>query len=159
MIVFAIDPGPVSSGFVEWNGEQITEFGYDENRWILSKIYSRKNLHGNPRKFVCELMNPYTVGKEIELGSRWTGRFWEAAGDMEFIQRSTVCAGLTGDSRAKKPVVNTALKDRFGKPGSIKNPNYIYGTEGNEKLNVHTWDAFSLAVYYFDLLKEGSYAS
>lgn len=149
MRTFAIDPGPVESAYVIWDGVSILEKGKVPNLTLLSLIGS----HGLRSRFVCEMIASYgmAVGAEVFETCIWIGRFVEAAGgseQMDRVVRMKVKMHLCHQAKAKDSNIRQALIDRFGPPGVKKTPGLTYGLSGD------TWAAFALAATYHDHLTD-----
>ena len=74
----------------------------------------------------------------------WSGRFCEACKSWTRIPRMEVKLHICRDSRAKDGNIRQALIDRFGSPGTKKEPGLTYG------LKKDLWQAFALAVTWWD---------
>lgn len=147
--VFAIDPGTKYSGYVIWDGQIIEGKGKVENE-ILLQVIELHNFHSY--ELVIEQVKLYRpADQNLHDTILWYGRFtqqWKHFQNdkISFVARSTVKAALTGSAKASDSAVSAYLKDRFGKPGTKKEPNPItYG------MSADIWQAFALAVYWVDL--------
>jgi hypothetical protein len=60
------------------------------------------------------------------------------------IPRLKVKLHLCHDSRAKDANIRAALIDRFGKPGTKKNPGALYGVTRD------LWSALAVAITFWD---------
>ena len=151
--IIAIDPGTTESGYVEWDGESLANFGKEANGKIL--IGLRRSFPLLTNSLVIEEINPYTMGMTIRDTILWSGRFQEAwergGGTVYYIPRREVIKHLCGaGSGIGGPVVCAALRDRFaynvrnyGK-GTKKEPGFFYGFKSD------VWQAFALAVTWWD---------
>ena len=151
--VLAIDPGTTESGYVEWDGEHIWDFGKVDNQ----KLWDDLNVpFGNPHHIVIEEINPYTMGMTTRDTILWSGRFQgiaEAMGSkVHYIPRREVRSHLcdNGGPKITDSVIIQALVDRFaygqknyGK-GTKKEPGFFYGFKAD------IWQAFGLAVTWMD---------
>ena len=143
MSILAIDPGPVESAFVVWNGEQILEKGKIPNEEMLSLIYARRQAC----RVVCEMIACYgmAVGAEVFETCVWIGRYLQTAeGRMERITRGKVKMHLCHSMKAKDSNIRQALIDRFGAPGKKAAPGLTFGIAGD------VWAAFAVAVTIHD---------
>jgi hypothetical protein len=143
-MILGIDPGPIQSAYVVWNGATIIEHGKVDNVDMLQAVYAF------PEKVVIEMIASYgmAVGKEVFETVFWIGRFYEAARwEPSRRTRGEVKMHLCQSMRAKDNNIRQALIDRFGAPGTKKAPGLTYG------LKADTWQAFALAVTYWDLHK------
>ena len=154
MRILAIDPGTTESALVCWDGVKIIGFTKTLNNCILNQL--RENDQDYP--LVIEEINPYTMGMTIRDTILWSGRFQEARESryfkVDYIPRREVTGHLCGaKSKVGDSVVIQALRDRFaygvsnyGK-GTKAAPGFFYGFKSD------IWQAFALAVTYFDQSK------
>lgn len=144
MTVLGIDPGPVESAWVLWDGAKIRAFGKHPNEDLM--IYT--NAGADSEHVVIEMIASYgmAVGKEVFHTCIWIGRFIELYGDhgTSLMVRGDVKMHLCHSMKAKDSNIRQALIDRFGAPGTKKNPGLTYGLSGD------TWAAFALAVTWWD---------
>jgi len=150
-VVVAIDPGPERSALLRWDGSTINVKHYANNAAVLSFLRDQ-SISGEP--LVTEQIACYgmAVGAEVFEIAFWSGRFAEAYGAdrVSRIPRLQVKLHLCHDSRAKDANIRQALIDRFGKPGTKKQPGLLYGITGD------LWAALALAVTWLDLNAEVS---
>lgn len=152
MTILAIDPGPVESAWVKWNGEMILGRGKCDNAVLLDAARkSFRDAEGDmaaPSMCAIEMIASYgmAVGAEVFETCVLIGRLVEAFGEHRTVRvkRLEVKQHLCHDSRAKDGNIRQALIDRFGAPGTKKVPGGTYGLSGD------TWQAFALAVTWFD---------
>lgn len=155
-LIFAIDPGTEKSAYVLFSvvDEIIKGCDFVDNSWVLHEL---KVLHGAGHflKVVCEDFECF--GMPIGVSSiktiRWTGRFEQACCAMdlpfEYLKRSKIRGNICNSQNAKDSNIRQALIDRYGAPGTKKNPGRLYGVKS------HIWSALAVAVTYQDLyLKE-----
>lgn len=151
MRILAIDPGPVKSGYVIFNGQRVIESGHVANEEILDLIYSMDL----GEKIAIEMIASYgmAVGKDVFETCLWIGRFLQASIEYfktgtELIYRKDVKMKLCGTTKAKDANVRQALIDMFepiggGKTpqiGTSKQPGPLYGVSS------HAWPALGVAV-------------
>jgi len=158
--ILSIDPGSIESAFVIWDGENILNYGKDENGEILYLL--EKN---NYDEVVIEQVRSYgmAVGASVFDTVWWSGRFYEAvcwAKELDKIfpvmmPRMEVKMHLCHSPRAKDTNIIQALVDRFapneknrGK-GKKASPGFFYGFHSD------IWQAFALAVTFYDKNKGG----
>lgn len=162
-ILIAIDPGNVKSGYVVvmHDGEEIRrvyECGKVENEKIFEVLgYNHFDL-------AIEMIASYgmPVGKDVFETCIWIGRFQEHATtlsnleDFKLIYRKDEKINICGTLKANDANIRQALIDRYapyvpnkGK-GTVKNPGFFYG------FKTDIWQAFAVAVTYFDLYVKGS---
>jgi len=152
MIVLAVDPGPTKSGFIFWDTEkEITgAMGEYTNEQMRNLIYKSSTYNIIVIEDIVMLGQTF-VGKEIFNTAKWAGRFWEIADNaktpVHWINRRQVKLNLCETNRAKDKNIRAALIERFGKPGTKKEPGRLYGVSG------HIWSALALGVTYADLNK------
>ncbi len=145
MLILAIDPGPVNSALVEWNGQAIGHHRIADNVEILN---SELGFPVNRADIlVIEQIKSYgmAVSDSIFDTVFWTGRFVEKwQGNWVRVPRRDVKMHLCGTMRAKDSNIRQALVDRFGEPGVKKKPGLTYG------ISKDLWQALALAVAYYD---------
>jgi hypothetical protein len=139
--LLAIDPGPEKSALIRWLAPRISFARYAENSEILALLRSWRD---GTDPLAIEQVASYgmPVGAEVFETVYWSGRFAEAYGAdrVRRIPRLKVKLHLCHDSRAKDANIRQALIDRFGKPGTKKEPGVLYGIKGD------LWAALALAV-------------
>jgi hypothetical protein len=144
--VIAIDPGPTESALVVWDGAEVQELHYAPNDEILARL---QTLRASDSPCVIEMIASYgmSVGAEVFETCVWSGRFMEAYGAerVHRIPRLKVKLHLCHDSRAKDSNIRAALIDRFGKPGTKRNPGALYGVSGD------LWASLAVAVTWWDV--------
>lgn len=144
MIVIGIDPGTEKSGWVEWNGSKILDAQIMPNQEILYNLQTT-NKHGVTLALEWLESMGMRVGKEVFVTCRWVGRFHEAWGaEPVYIPRSQIKLHLCGQRRANDADIRQALIDRFGAPGTKKEPGATYG------LKRDTWQTLAVCVTAFD---------
>ena len=150
--VLAIDPGPEYSAFVIWDGKQILDKGIYANGMLVhymdcDNIDFNFKIH-SPSYHVIEKIASLgmPVGATVFETVFWTGVFARTIGLMycSRIPRMEVKMHLCNSSRAKDSNIRQALIDRFGAPGTKKEPGLTYG------LKKDLWQAFALAVTFYD---------
>ena len=130
----AIDPGPEQSAYVSWDGEKIDLCAISHNEDILDIVYYNIGLFKLVIEQVVSMGMP--VGKDVFETVFWTGRFCEAMASeghkFDRIPRHAVKMHLCGSMKAKDSNIRQALIDRFGKPGTKKNPGLTWGAVSKE---------------------------
>ena len=156
MILLAIDPGPVESAYVVYDGQRPVEFGKVTTNEMLYIINTRP-----VDALVIEQVCSYgmAVGEEIFETVFQSGRFWEAFFGHEPRGTTAVrCSGrlprlkvklhLCADSKARDPNIRQALIDRFGgreaAVGKKKKPGPLYGVSGD------VWAALAVAITWWE---------
>ena len=148
-IVIAIDPGPVQSAILTWNGELIGVKEIEKNGNVLHLLSEMSVINHH---LVIERVASYgmPVGVDVFETVYWTGRFVQRfktanpESPATRMPRMDVKMHICQNSRAKDSNIRQALIDRFGPPGSKKAPGLTYG------LKKDLWQAFAVAVTYFD---------
>lgn len=138
MNIFAIDPGPTDSAFVQWDGKVI-DHGH------LNNYEMRQLLIGREYDIVaCEMVASYgmAVGASVFDTCRWVGRFEEVAmKDTILCYRKDIKMYLCRTMRSKDKDIRQALLTMVGSQGTKDNQGPTYG------LKSHTWSALAVAVY------------
>ena len=115
--IIGIDPGPIKSAYVVWDGKVIHEFGKVENVPTLIEDLDRLEHEHSIDEMVIEEIKNYGLpaGDTILKTVLWSGRLGEAWGwdCLDFIMRKTIAAHLCGSARAKDGNIRQALIDRF----------------------------------------------
>jgi hypothetical protein len=163
MTILAIDPGPVKSAWVVWDGNSLGNFGLNENDTVLALVDGAGTSLDIQRGYtysylVIEKVVSYgrPVGAETFETVYWTGRFAEAFGadHVERVERLEVKKHICHHGSAKDPHIRQALIDRFGgkaKAIGLKNtPGPLYGVKKD------IWQALALAVTWYDQHAEQS---
>lgn len=145
MPVIAIDPGPEYSALVVWDGEAVTYKAYASNADILTYLRERRSA-GEPLAIEKVVSYGMSVGADVFETVYWSGRFAEAYGaDLVVrIPRLDIKVHLCRSARAKDGNIRQALIDRFGQPGTKKQPGALWG------ISSHLWAALAVAVTYHD---------
>ncbi len=156
--ILAIDPGNVESAYMILRDGGICVFAKVENDSILKML---EDMAGNQSP--CELVIEQiacmgmAVGESVFETVFWSGRFaqiWKTWGyqylrQFHRIKRGEVKMHLCGTMRAKDANIRQALIDRFGAPGTKKNPGATYGISGD------VWAALAVAVTFYDRQTNG----
>lgn len=158
--VLAIDPGTTESAFVVWDGERVGEMGIVPNNRLRDTLdfWCIDHSEDGPDWCAIEMVEHYgtgmPAGREVFETCVWIGRFQEvfAGGNdvVTLLPRRKVKMHLCGSMRAKDANVRQALIDRFGPPGTKKNPGELYGVKS------HLWAALAVAVTWMDQRHETS---
>ena len=153
-IIIAIDPGNEQSAFVVWDGKRIYEKGIVSNYDLLAKL-GQDTHYGKTYRSAIEMVASYgmAVGKTVFDTCVWIGRFIEVSFSHSLVYRKDVKMCLCGSMRAKDANIRQALIDKFGKPGTIKAPNLVYGETNRveDKMKADLWSALAVAVTWHDL--------
>lgn len=145
MKVIAIDPGNVESAWLMLDNGKISGFGK------LANMDMRRQLpHQVADHLAIEMVASYgmAVGASVFETALWTGRFIERWLENELpfslVYRKDVKMHLCNSMRAKDGNIRQALIDRFGAPGTKKNPGGTYG------ISKDVWSALAIAVTFAD---------
>ena len=146
MRIIAIDPGTTQSAIIV--GDSL--FREISQKEILpndSLLRSLRGFVGIYDIVVIEGIASYgmPVGKTVFETCYMIGRIMEIAHTYEIVYRKDIKMHFCGTTRAKDGNIRQALIDRFGKPGTKKNPNPI--TYGIKK---DLWSALAVGVFYAD---------
>jgi hypothetical protein len=157
MTIIAIDPGPVQSAWVFWDGDAVLQKEISENGALrlALRAWGRCRV---PERCVIEKVVSYgrPVGAETFETVFWSGRFAEAFGadHVERVERLEVKKHICHHGSAKDPHIRQALIDRFGGKakaiGLKKTPGPLYGVKKD------IWQALALAVTWYDQHAEQS---
>lgn len=151
-IIFAIDPGPVESGWAMVDDSHVMSSGVASNAMLLEKF---KTIWMPPRgmRLAIEMIASYgmPVGREVFETCVWIGRFvqaWHVPDAVELVYRKDVKMYLCGTPRAKDANVRQAIIDRYPAIGGGKcpqigvkaKPGPLFG------LSTHAWPALGVAL-------------
>lgn len=152
MIVLGIDPGPLKSGIIRWDGKK--QWGAE----IIDNMDLFAYLMDAPEDLiVVEIMSSsysHVAGKDIMQTQLWAGKFLGAFDKYKIeVFRSQVSkyfCNITGanDAQLKSGIVDIVDPMReFGKlgKGTKKNPGPLYGISES-----HIWDALAYAMYGYE---------
>lgn len=151
MRILAIDPGPVKSGFVLFNGQQVLKSGCLENEKVLPLI----NEMDLGDMVAIEMIASYgmAVGKEVFETCVWIGRFMQFSIEYfktgtTLVYRKDVKMFLCGTTKAKDANVRQALIDMFEPIGGGKTPQIGTKSQPGPLYGVssHAWPALGVAV-------------
>jgi len=153
MRVFAVDPGPQKSAFVLWSADKeiIIDKGIIGNNALIDKLGAY--LEFPAQAAVIEMVQSFgmPVGRDVFVTVMWIGRFVQAMRfhfpktAVELVYRQDIKANLCKTTRAKDSNIRAVLRQRFGEPGTKKNPGKLYGVRRDE------WSALAVAVSYVDM--------
>lgn len=140
MIVLAIDPGK-RSGFVEWDGGTILAYGNVPNK-VLLQVIEESTAHA----CVIERLSRVALrNQDTDYAVFWAGQFtrqWDIHHSLlgitaTTLERAAVVKHLYG-GRSSDSLVRKALMGRFCE-------------DVTKGLTKHAWQAFGLAVTWWDL--------
>jgi len=136
-LILAIDPGPTQSAFVRWDGTRVIECGWQPNEHVRDVLREHDDDIVAIEMVACYGM---AVGAPVFETCVQIGRFIEVAIRAHLVFQKETRMHLCGSMRAKETNIRQALIDRFGAPGTKKNPGPLYGCSG------HVWSALAVAV-------------
>lgn len=150
-MIFAIDPGNEKSAFVIFNPakQEVVHHATIPNDELYISIPLYKD-----HEFVIEMVACYgmPVGATVFETCVQIGRFSQIISDLRAdltrVYRKDVKMHFCGTMRAKDANVRQSLIDRFGEPGTKKNPGKLYGIKKDE------WSALAVAVFHVDNLRK-----
>jgi hypothetical protein len=145
MKLLCLDPGTEQTAYVVWDSDSQTigRCGMCVNSDIIQLI--EENLSA---VLVQEMIASYgmAVGREVFETCVWIGRFEQVAighgMKTERLYRRECKMELCNSVKAKDSNIRQALIDRFGAPGTKKNPGRLYGVSKD------IWSALAVAVTY-----------
>lgn len=147
-MIVAIDPGPVKSARVIMD-----KYGHIIDADIIdnhSMIKCLSSYEENCNLFI-EMIASYgmAVGQETFETCVWIGRFIQAWSGSDPIRytRNEIKNHICHSSRANDSNIRQALIDRYGPPGTKKNPGPTYG------ITADMWAALAVATTAYDLNK------
>ena len=144
MKIIALDPGTTQSAFVVWDGDLIIAKGIEKNEVLNSRL---RDWGGLMFPMVIEQIRCYgmPIGQTTLDTVFWSGRFWESwKGDRHLMPRLEVKKHLCHNGSAKDSNIRQALIDRFGPPGTKKEPGLLYGVKKD------IWAAMAVAVTWME---------
>ena len=147
-MVIAIDPGPVKSALVEWDGSILGLTTHSDNSSILA-ILQCANASDC---LAIEMIASYgmAVGAEVFETCVVIGKFEQAfrGGHVCRVPRLKIKQHLCHNTRANDSAIRQAIIDRFGGKdmaiGRKHSPGPLYG------LKADLWAAFAVALWYHD---------
>ncbi len=162
--IFAIDPGPEKSAYVEYVPRNVPMPIIVADHVDNSELLPLLGSLARSRIGVIEVMQSYRlrVGKDVFATCEWIGRFdvaWRqcATGWLQRLTKPEVSSHLCSRRNANKADVRGALYQRFGDGsrrsavGVKKAPGPLYGLKGD-----HVWDALALAVTWHEQNQKGT---
>jgi len=144
-MILAIDPGPLNSAYVLWDGKKLCDGAIVTNPELLSTIYSCSRYH-----LAIEMIASYgmAVGQSVFETVFWIGRFYQFAFSLQMkitrIYRKECKIELCHSLNAKDSNIRQALIDRLGDIGTKKNPGPLYKIRGAGGKDI--WSALAVAI-------------
>jgi Holliday junction resolvasome RuvABC endonuclease subunit len=171
MIILAIDPGNIESGYaiIEMPDFKLLDFGKVKNEVLLQMLISYQFIGWDEierdftfDKVAVEMVASYgmAVGKSVFDTCVWIGRFIQALeiedvyNLSDFVYRKDEKMCLCGSMKAKDSNIRQALIDRYAKhdfkngKGVKKNPDTFYGVSKD------VWQAIAVGVTYYEKVTE-----
>lgn len=133
MIVLAIDPGPIQSGIVRFDGERALFAGVLPNEDVLGIIADDNSDVLAIEKFMA---SGQSLGNESLDTVRWEERFRLASGEPEMvvmIPRRDVKRALGLSQRHGDKDVNAKLAELIGPKGVKASPGPMYGVTSHAR--------------------------
>jgi len=147
--ILAIDPGPVESGFVLWDGAHILGYAKIHNNAVIHML-----TDGIPPTFNDVLVIEKFVSYGMPIGQstidaiHWAGRFFQAWRGMlpHEVPRIEVKKHICNNGTARDSNIRQALIDRFEPdlPPRCRPRGILKG------ITKDCWQALALAVYWYD---------
>ncbi len=152
--ILALDPGPVQTGFVCFDGTRVLDAGVLPNHEVMHAIRYREHQKHPADVLAIEKIEAMgmAVGAETFETVHWSGRFYQAWPGHRVLRitRRQVKLHLCGNMRAKDPNIRQALIDMLGAPGTKKAPGPTYGVTS------HAWAALAVAVTAWHELQQAA---
>lgn len=144
MLILAIDPGNKISGYVVFDGQKVVDTGVIDNEAMLLIVDTCASGYTDTCAIEMIQSMGMAVGKEVFHTCVWIGRFIERwhqrnAKEVSLIHRNEVKMHVCLTPRAKDANIRQALIDRYGAPGTKKDPGPTYGVKS------HAWQALGVA--------------
>ncbi len=150
-LILGVDPGHLKTAIVIWDTELNQPMYYEiiENERLLSEW----GLTWKPgMDVVIEMVASYgmAVGKTVFETVFFIGRLWQTIENNKYlVYRKDIKMHFCNSMRAKDSNIRQALIDRFGSPGTKKQPGLTYG------IHKDLWSALAVSVYWADLMTIG----
>lgn len=146
MTVLAIDPGTNQSAYVQWRADdsKLLLRAILPNEQLLELLAGNEAITIKADVIAIEMIASYgmAVGKEVFETCVWIGRFYERCNPQpRLVYRRDVKMHHCQSPRAKDSNIWQALTDKYGKPGTKREPGLMYG------LRSHARAAFALATF------------
>lgn len=143
MKLIGIDPGNEISALVTNDMRFYMLPNYDILQILCGNFFDKDSI------LSLEMIACYGMpaGKTLFETALWIGRFIEAwNGRYCLVYRKDIKLHFCGTFRAKDPHVRQVMIDRFGEPGTKKNPGLLYGIKKD------LWQALAVTIYTQDIL-------
>lgn len=146
-IVVGVDPGNVQSAFVAWDGVRVVAKGTIPNASMFDVL--SRDWGKDPHLFIENVhAMGMIVGQTIFDTQFWAGRFYEAwVGRRARVYRRDIKMHWLGSMKGKDADIRAAIINRFGPPGTKKDPGMTRGLVADQ------WSAMAIAVYGADITR------
>jgi hypothetical protein len=151
-LMLALDPGTIESGWVLYAHKKIIDSGVMDNEDLCRRIAAGSFGLTLADAVAIEMVESFgmAVGVSTFRTVWWSGRFAQAwmarSGKLPIeITRKQEKLHLCQSMKAKDKNIRQALIDRFGEPGTKKNPGGTYGVRS------HAWSALAVAATAWDI--------
>jgi len=131
VIIAAFDPGPKRTGMSIWDGDRVIFHDTVPNDALLDSL--RKPGSGIPPRAIVavERLHPYgcRVGPETFQTIEFFGAICECLKDFDMVRvyRREVKSHWLGKASGNDADIRRAMYERFGEPGTKKDPGFLYG--------------------------------
>lgn len=142
-MITAIDPGTDKSAVLSFDGKRVVAPIIIANADLLTQ--ARDGQLADPCYIEMVASYGMPVGREVFETVLFIGQLKEAiqerGADVTLVYRKDVKIHLCGSMKAKDGNIRQALIDKYGAPGTKKNPGPTYGVSS------HLWSALAIADY------------
>ena len=151
LVVMAIDPGTTQSAFcvLETDDYTILDKGKIDNDKLIGIV---KTGYFDMLAIECMQSFGMGVGQTVFETAYYIGRLMQIADELgsktKMVYRSEVKMHHCHTMKAKDTNIRQALVDRFGEPGTKKNPGKTYG------ISKDIWSALGIAVFVVDTIQQ-----
>jgi len=151
MILMAIDPGTTLSAYLVLDTAtyEIVDKGKVENDNLMELV---KTGYFDMMAVECFQSFGMGVGQTVFNTAYYIGRLMQVAeglgSKVRMVYRSEVKMHHCHTMKAKDGNIRQALIDRFGEPGTKKNPGKLYGVSKD------IWSALAIAVMVADTMNQ-----
>lgn len=153
MMILALDPGTLQTGYCLYDGSRVVESGVMFNYDLLPALNSVQFKFYQAEQLAIEMIASYgmPVGREVFETCVWIGRFqqaWRAPEAVKLVYRKDVKMHLCGTPKAKDANIRQAIIDLFPAIGGGATPQIgtkaapgpLYGVSS------HAWAALGVAL-------------
>lgn len=155
MRIIGIDPGNRESAMALYNGESF-QFGKFDNfgeffpqleKWLIENRVDEVYIEGIQAMGMSVGASVFETAYFIGEIKMWLGMKFPHIARV-IIHRSDVKMHHCNSMRAKDTNIRQAIIDRFGAPGTKRNPGILYGCSGD------MWSAVAIATMAYDHLNK-----